>query len=94
MERKWWRKWWRRKRRRVGSTIGMLSSLATLSFGFLFLILFFVYAAKYYASILISLTTLAGRRRAVDDRKDEGENDWSMPLRVSIHIPFLFQSLF
>jgi cellulose synthase/poly-beta-1,6-N-acetylglucosamine synthase-like glycosyltransferase len=67
----------------VGSTIGLISSLAALGCG----LLFFAYAVKYYASILIALTSL-GRKREVDEGRDEGADDWrDMPL-VSIHLPF------
>ena len=68
----------------MGSTIGLLSSFAALACG----LLFFVCAVKYYASILIALTTLGGKRREAADERGEGAEDWrDMPL-VSIHLPF------
>jgi cellulose synthase/poly-beta-1,6-N-acetylglucosamine synthase-like glycosyltransferase len=54
-----------------------------LSFG----LLFFVYAVKYYASILIALSSL-GRRREISVEGGGGvEDSRDMPL-VSIHLPF------
>lgn len=68
----------------MGSTIGLVSSFAALTFG----LFFFVYAAKYYASILIALVTLGGKKQRADEGGGEGAYDWRDTPLVSIHLPF------
>jgi cellulose synthase/poly-beta-1,6-N-acetylglucosamine synthase-like glycosyltransferase len=68
----------------MGSTIGLLSSFAALAFG----LFFFIYAAKYYASILIALSVMGVRGLRDEEPLGEVAEDWrDMPL-VSIHLPF------
>jgi len=70
--------------REVGTTIGLLSSFCALFFG----LFFFIYAAKYYTSIVIALGTIGVRKHKEVDGRREGADDWGdMPL-VSIHLPF------
>jgi cellulose synthase/poly-beta-1,6-N-acetylglucosamine synthase-like glycosyltransferase len=68
----------------MGSMIGLLSSFAALAFG----LFFFVYAAKYYTSILIALGTLGVRKQPEDGGRGERADDWKDMPFVSIHLPF------
>lgn len=62
----------------------MISSLVALACG----LMFFVYAVKYYASILIALSMLGGRKQRENEERNEGPMDWRDAPLVSIHLPF------
>ena len=67
----------------MGSTIGIIASFVALACG----LFFFAYAAKYYASTIIALTMLGGRKNPGGEGKNEGLDSSHAPL-VSIHLPF------
>jgi len=68
----------------MGTFIGLTSSYLALLFG----CLFFLYAAKYYASTILALSTLGRGRRAESEAvAPSGDSARDKPF-VSIHPPF------